>query len=123
MLYRAAARTRSAARSVWRRGALVLSVVPVLFVLGAAPASASIRVSAQETETTGGSALAVFGPVGLIAVAVGLGGLALGLLRQRRTALARQRVRAQEAAAHTQEIPAIPRQAEPASKPQDRTPA
>lgn len=109
MLDRVASRTRSAVRL-----AVVFAVAgPVTLALsaGAAAASADRAPLAQDSGSSGSSAFGVFGPVGVVAVAIGLGGLALGLLRHRRAAverMQRQRAIAQEAAAHTAELPAVP---------------
>ncbi|MQA12351.1 MAG: hypothetical protein GEU98_28230 [Pseudonocardiaceae bacterium] len=101
---------RSAARLAGRL-AVLLAAIPGALVLGANAANAANAVSAQQAETSSGSALGIFGPVGLIAVAIGLGGLVIGLLRHRRSARARvahQRGLVDEAAAHTAELPAVP---------------
>ncbi|WP_414937056.1 hypothetical protein [Amycolatopsis sp. cmx-11-51] len=62
------------------RAAAVVAIPVALLVAGAGPASAAESTSRSEM------AFGLLGPVGLIAVALGIVGMALGVLRQRRKA-------------------------------------
>ncbi|KZB82183.1 hypothetical protein [Amycolatopsis regifaucium] len=60
------------------RAAAVVAIPVALLVAGAVPASAAEATSRSEM------AFGLLGPVGLIAVALGIVGMAFGVLRQRR---------------------------------------
>ncbi|MFJ8913164.1 hypothetical protein [Amycolatopsis sp. NPDC102389] len=64
------------------RVAAVIAIPVALLVAGAVPASAAESTSRSEM------AFGLLGPVGLIAVALGIVGMALGVFRQRRKARA-----------------------------------
>ncbi|MFD0811630.1 hypothetical protein ACFQ05_16840 [Amycolatopsis umgeniensis] len=64
------------------RVATVIAVPAALLVAGAVPASAAESTSRSEM------AFGLLGPVGLIAVALGIVGMAFGVFRQRRKARA-----------------------------------
>ena len=64
------------------RAAAVLVVVPAgLLAAGAATALADVTTAQADTNT---DSFGVLGPVGLVAVALGIVGMTLGVLRQRR---------------------------------------
>ncbi|MFD6070049.1 MULTISPECIES: hypothetical protein [Amycolatopsis] len=64
------------------RAAAVVAIPVALLVAGAVPASAADTTSRSEM------AFGLLGPVGLIAVALGIVGMAFGVFRQRRKARA-----------------------------------
>ncbi|KFU83168.1 hypothetical protein [Amycolatopsis lurida] len=64
------------------RAAVVVAIPVALLVAGAVPASAADTTSRSEM------AFGLLGPVGLIAVALGIVGMAFGVFRQRRKARA-----------------------------------
>lgn len=64
--------------------AVVLALVPATFALIAATAAAAETPATAERWSEG-----LAGPVGIVAVALGIGGLIIGLLRRRRTVAAR----------------------------------
>ncbi|MER6663302.1 hypothetical protein ABT256_02050 [Amycolatopsis japonica] len=64
------------------RAAAVIAIPVALLVAGAVPASAAESASRSEM------AFGLLGPVGLIAVALGIVGMAFGVFRQRRKARA-----------------------------------
>ncbi|WP_410650283.1 hypothetical protein [Amycolatopsis sp. cmx-4-54] len=64
------------------RAAAVIAIPVALLVAGAVPASAADTTSRSEM------AFGLLGPVGLIAVALGVVGMAFGVFRQRRKARA-----------------------------------
>jgi hypothetical protein len=64
------------------RAAAVLVLVPAgLLAAGSATALADVTTAQAETNT---DSFGVLGPVGLVAVAIGIVGMTLGVLRQRR---------------------------------------
>nr|WP_184784704.1 hypothetical protein [Amycolatopsis jiangsuensis] len=63
----------------------VLAVPAVLLLAGGAPAFADDGVARAETTAAG---FGMLGPVGLVAVSLGIVGMTLGVLRQRRKARA-----------------------------------
>jgi hypothetical protein len=77
------ARTRAAVTSTLVRMSVVMTLVPALavavLVTVAQPAAAASEEVAVESGSSG-----LAGPVGIAAVAVGFGGLVVGLLRHRR---------------------------------------
>ncbi|MGW4064184.1 hypothetical protein ACWEGE_38245 [Amycolatopsis sp. NPDC004747] len=79
------------------RAAVVLALVPAgLFVAGGS-AFAAVTTTAQADTSV--EAFGVLGPVGLVAVALGIVGMTLGVLRQRR------KTRLAEAAPAVPEVP------------------
>jgi hypothetical protein len=74
-------------RALTARIAVTVTLLPVLLVAAVSPAAAQ---GVAEQRFTSGLA----GPVGIVAVILGAGGLLVGLLRRRRTGPARAAVRA-----------------------------
>ena len=80
------------------RAAAVVALVPVgLLLAGGASAFADVTTTAQAD--TNAESFGVLGPVGLVAVALGIVGMTLGVLRQRR------KTRVAEAAPAVPEVP------------------
>lgn len=91
---------RTLLRSTLRgfRAAVVLALVPAgLLLAGGGSAFAAVMTTAQAD--TNAATFGVLGPVGLVAVALGIVGMTLGVLRQRR------KTRLAEAAPAVPEVP------------------
>jgi hypothetical protein len=71
-------------RSLAAARAAVLALVPTTFALLAATVAAADTPATAERWSEG-----LAGPVGIVAVALGIGGLLIGLVRRRRTVAAR----------------------------------
>ncbi|MBE8521640.1 hypothetical protein ILP97_29825 [Amycolatopsis sp. H6(2020)] len=68
------------------RAAVVVALVPAGLLLAGGSAFAAVTTTAQADSNV--EAFGVLGPVGLVAVALGIVGMTLGVLRQRRKARA-----------------------------------
>ncbi|MFF0146786.1 hypothetical protein [Amycolatopsis sulphurea] len=90
----------------------------VLLLTGAAPAFADDDVS-QETVTSAG--FGMLGPVGLVAVALGVVGMTLGVVRQRRKARAKTEAEAGLGGAETADVAAADEETSPSFGEADRS--
>ena len=82
-----AARTRAAVTSKLVRMSVVVALVPALVgvaLAAMAQSAAASTAAADESVAAEGASFGLAGPVGIAAVAVGFGGLIIGLLRHRR---------------------------------------
>lgn len=97
---------------------LALGIPAVLLLAGAAPALADDDVS-QETVTSAG--FGMLGPVGLVAVALGVVGMTLGVVRQRRKARAKTEAEAGLGGAETADVAAADEETSPSFGEADRS--